>query len=182
MFFRYMLLTGIIWSIIFGIFVAIFSFYARYNTWKLSHPEIPKYIFFLMCDSIDYDFGLLSNLFVIFKIIYSFLLLFLFFIFLLIGMISNNGFFYFCSIVSLWCYYHNILQTFKPHALMALWSNNIPNPSVFYKYEQYRIQWILNDYNNDTEKMIQTASSIRTDKGLLFFIIFYYFCNYLCFD
>ena len=53
-----MAFAGIIWALVYFVFVASISIYAKLSTWNHCHPEIPKKIFFIFSDASDYDLGM----------------------------------------------------------------------------------------------------------------------------
>ena len=52
---RYMAISGIVWNFIYIIFGACVSYYAKFASWHVVHPEIPKWFFFFFIDAKDYD-------------------------------------------------------------------------------------------------------------------------------
>ena len=148
---RYMAISGIIWNFIYFVFTAIVSFYARYTSWNKVHPEMPKWTFFVFIDASDYDVGKSKKFskypWFLFKSFVAFFCFFLFFVSIITGLIftddENNGLFYFIALVLFSYYFFNTLVACKPYALMALWTDNIPAPSVEYFDRQKRIAYVL---------------------------------------
>ena len=132
---RYMAISGIVWNFIYIIFGACVSYYA-------------KWFFFFFIDANDYDMLKTKHYkygWFLFKSFMAIICIIIIFFTTIIGLIlinkdSNNGLFFFISIVLLIYYGFNTLVSCKPFALISLWRDEIPQPSLEFFEEQEKIE------------------------------------------
>ena len=141
---RYLAMAGLEWCVVYFFFAIGISYYSRIASWKDAHPEIPIFLFFLFSDATDYDAGLQKDTWVLLKMCVA-----VFCVgagtamFVLGGIYVGSGYFYFAGATLVLYYLGTVLLTCKPFAVMALWRDEIPNPSVLFTEEIKRITHAL---------------------------------------
>ena len=168
---RYMAAAGLSWCGIYFFFAIGISYYSRIASWRFAHPEIPLWVFFVLSDATDYDLGFEKDLWVILKICVAIGSVSIGILSVIFGFVFEedewNGYYFFCGWTLLLYYCANILQTCKPFAVIALWRDEIPNPSLAFLDEQKRIMFALQLWDQTQYEDLQDIYSPSEEADIM---------------